>query len=251
MVRTIFLAGASGAIGRRLSMLLVEAGLRVVGTTRNDDGAAALRGLGVEPVVLDIFDEPAVIDAVVRARPEVIINQLTALSALKSGAIKEALASNARIRTEGTPMLVRAGALAGARRLISQSIAWLYAPGRLPHVEEDPLKGADGEDAVTVGGVKALEQATLTAAPMAGVVLRYGWLYGPGTGRDEPMAQPGVHVDAAAHAALLSIDRAPAGAIFNVAEPSPGLSSGKAIRLLGWDPGFRIVPAERQELPAH
>jgi len=250
MVRTIFLAGASGAIGRRLSMLLVDAGFRVVGTTRSNEGAEALKNLRVEPVVLDIFDEPAVIDAVAEARPEVIMNQLTALSALKTGALKEALASNARIRTEGTPILVRAGALAGAKRLISQSIAWLYAPSRLPHVEEDPLKAADGDDAVSVEGVKALEQATLGATPLEGVVLRYGWLYGPGTGRDEPMANPGVHVDAAAEAALLSIDRARPGTIFNVAEGSQALSSEKAIRELGWDPHFRIVSAGEDQLQA-
>jgi nucleoside-diphosphate-sugar epimerase len=241
MVRTIFLAGASGAIGRPLSMLLVDAGFRVVGTTRSNEGADGLKRLGVEPIVLDIFNEPAVIQAVAETRPEIIMNQLTALSALKSGAIEEALASNARIRTEGTPILVRAGALAGARRMISQSIAWLYAPGRLPHVEEDPLKAADGEDAVTVGGVRALEEATLEASPIEGVVLRYGWLYGPGTGRDEPMARPGVHVDAAASAALLSIDRAGPGEIYNVAEPLQALSSEKAIREFGWDPDFRIA----------
>jgi nucleoside-diphosphate-sugar epimerase len=242
MTRTIFLAGASGAIGRRLSLLLLEAGFRVVGTTRSGTGAAELEKLGVEPVILDIFDEPAVIHAVVAARPEIIINQLTALSALKTGAVAEALSANARIRSEGTPILVRAGALCGVRRLISQSIAWLYAPGRLPHVEEDPLKAPDGESGVTVRGVMALEEATLEGT-LEGVVLRYGWLYGPGTGRDEPMAHPGVHVDAAARAALLSIDRADPGSIFNVAEASQALSSEKAIRKLGWDPDFRIVTA--------
>ena len=79
MVRTIFLAGASGAIGRRLSMLLVDAGFRVVGTTRSNEGAEALKNLRVEPVVLDIFDEPAVIDAVAEARPEVIMSTFSFL----------------------------------------------------------------------------------------------------------------------------------------------------------------------------
>jgi nucleoside-diphosphate-sugar epimerase len=188
---------------------------------------------------------------VAKARPEIIVNQLTALSGLKSGNLREALAANARIRIEGTPVLVRAGALAGAKRLISQSIAWLYAPGRLPHVEEDPLmtpgsekdplKAPLGVDPLTIEGVTALEHATLGAAPMDGVVLRYGWLYGPGSGRDEPMKRPGVHVDAAARAALLSIDRAPAGSIFNVAEESAEISSEKAKKVLGWSPEFRIA----------
>jgi nucleoside-diphosphate-sugar epimerase len=217
----------------------VGAGFHVAGTARTNEGARALEALGVEPVVLDIFDEPAVIHAVVRAQPDTIINQLTALSGLRTGAVREALASNARIRTEGTPTLVRAGSLAGTRRLISQSIAWLYAPGRLPHVEEDPLKAPQGDDAVTVSGVTALEDATL-GAPMDGIVLRYGWLYGPGTGREEPMAYPGVHVDAAAQAALLSIDRARPGSIFNVAEESQEISSEKARSALGWNPDFRI-----------
>ena len=241
MDQTVFLAGATGAIGRRLSLLLVRAGYRVVGTTRTREGADALETLGVEPVILDIFDQPATVRAVTEAKPQVIINQLTALSALKTGAVAQAIASNARIRSEGTPILVRAAREAGARRLISQSIAWLYAAGRTPHVEEDPLKPAKGEGAVSVSGVMALEEATLTAAPVEGVVLRYGWLYGPGTGSEAPSGSPGVHVDAAAQAALLSIDRAPARSVFNLAEPSSEISSDKARRLLGWDPGFRIT----------
>jgi nucleoside-diphosphate-sugar epimerase len=241
MTRTVFLAGASGAIGRRLSVLLIDAGFRVVGTTRTVEGADALRSLGVDPVVLDIFDEAAVRKAVVEARPEIIMNQLTALSGLKTGAIKAALAANARTRTEGTPILVRAGALANARRIVSQSIAWLYAPGPLPHREGDPLKPATGDDGVTVSGVVALERVTLAAAPLDGVVLRYGWLYGPGTGRDAPIRRPGVHVDAAAIAALLSIDGAPTDSVFNIAEPSEEISSEKARQVLGWSPEFRLA----------
>src|SRR5690348_3646657 len=91
MGRIAFLAGASGAIGLRLSMLLRDLDFDVVGTTRTEQGAARLRNIGVDPVVLDIFDEPAVIHAMVDVKPEIVINQLTALSGLKTGAWKEAL----------------------------------------------------------------------------------------------------------------------------------------------------------------
>ena len=240
MTRTIFLAGASGAIGSRLSVLLRKSGFRVVGTTRREAGAERLRAIGVEPILLDIFDEGATRRALMNWSPEIVINQLTALSALKSGDWTRALAENARIRSEGTPILVRAAREAGARRLVSQSIAWLYAPGSTPHGEDDPLKEPVGADTVSVGGVLALEKATLEGAPLEGVVLRYGWLYGPGTGQDEPLHSPGVHVDAAALAAMLAIDGASAGSIFNIAEPSPEISTDKALSILDWRPDFRI-----------
>ena len=116
-----------------------------------------------------------------------------------------------------------------------QSVVWIYAPGREPHVESDPLNtAATGSAAVTVQGVMALEKAVLEANPLEGVVLRYGVLYGPGTGHDSPDGQAVVHVNAAARAALLAIDRGEG--VYNVAEPSTYASSDRARRDLGWDP---------------
>jgi hypothetical protein len=93
---------------------------------------------------------------------------------------------------------------------------------------------------VTVGGVAALERLTLESPPLRGIVLRYGWLYGPGTGRDEPGNSPPLHVDAAAEAALLAVRYAQPG-IFNIAEANPHVSTERARHLLGWQPDFRLT----------
>jgi nucleoside-diphosphate-sugar epimerase len=141
-----------------------------------------------------------------------------------------ALIRNARLRREGTRNLVAAALAAGARRLIAQSIAWAYAPGPEPHREEDPLDlAAAGGRGASVAAIAELERLTLASPPLAGVVLRYGNLWGPGTGRDRPEGAAPVHVDAAAHAALLALDRGAPGA-YNVAGANAAL---------GWDPAFR------------
>jgi len=133
MGKRIFLAGATGAIGKRLAPLLVQAGHRVVSTTRSPGKAEELSGSGVEPVVVDVFDADALCRAVAAARPEIVIHQLTALPPrLDPALMDEALKANARIREEGTRNLVRAAQAAGSRRLIAQSIAWVYAPGPQP-----------------------------------------------------------------------------------------------------------------------
>jgi nucleoside-diphosphate-sugar epimerase len=241
MSERIFLAGASGAIGRRLVPLLLRAGHRVVGTTRTEEGAGTLRSLGAEAAVVDVFDAAALQAAVTAARPQVIVHQLTGLAALRAGRTEEALVQNAEIRIVGTRNLVEAGLAAGARRLVAQSIAWVYAPGRQPHKEEDPLNlEAEGMAAVTMRGVLALEKAVLESPPLEGVVLRYGRFYGPGTGHDAPSGAAPIHVDAAAYGALLAIDRAPPGSIFNLAEPDDLVSSDKARAALGWRPEFRL-----------
>src|SRR5690606_14138995 len=177
------------------------AGHEVAGTTRSAAKAAALRVLGVRPVVVDVFDAPAVERAVVDFGPEIVIHQLTDLPpGLDPSKMEEATARNARIRDEGTRNLVRAALAAGARRLVAQSIAWAYAPGPEPHAEDDPLDlGAEGRRGVTVAGVAALERQILNAPPLEGIVLRYGQFYGPGTGVDAANGAAPVHVDAAAH----------------------------------------------------
>lgn len=239
MAERIFLAGATGVIGRRLLPLLVERGFPVVATTRSSDNVAALERAGATAVVVDAFDAAGVERAVLAARPDVVIHQLTDLAMIRDPArAAEALARNARLRTEGTRNLVAAARAARARRLIAQSIAWMYAPGREPHDEDDPLdRAATGTRAVTVAGVVALEDAVRGAQPVEGVVLRYGWLYGPGAS-ERPGGAPPVHVDAAASAALLAIERGAPGA-YNVAEPGSTVVIDKARRELGWDPSWR------------
>ena len=160
----IFLAGATGVIGRRLTPLLVAAGHDVTGTTRSADKAAALKEQGAQAVVVDVFDRTALRDAVVQARPDVVIHRLTDLpQAFDPERRGEALRRNARLRIEGTANLVAAARAGGARRLISQSIAFIYADGPEPHAEDDPLAAADGDDlhALTTRGVRTLEGATL------------------------------------------------------------------------------------------
>lgn len=230
----IFLAGATGVIGRRLAALLRDAGHHVTGTTRDASKAAALRAIGVDPMVVDVFDRDALARAVASATPEIVVHQLTDLPrGLDPARMDDAIRRNARLRTEGTRNLVDAAVAAGARRLIAQSIAWAYAPGAEPHVESDPLDvGAQGIRAVSVGGIVALERAVLDA-PLQGVVLRYGQLYGPGTGTDAATGTSPVHVDAAARAALFAVDRGARG-IYNIAEPNPHVSAGKALIELGW-----------------
>ena len=237
----IYLAGATGAIGNRLVPLLRDAGYDVVGTSRSAAKADALRAEGVEPVVVDVFDGAALSRAVSVARPDVVMHQLTDLPpGLDPSRMEEGTRRNARMREEGTRNLVAATLASGARRLVAQSIAWMYAPGPEPHFEEDPLNvGAQGSRGITVAGVMVLEQLMLSSAPIEGVVLRYGLLYGPNTGSDRAKGAPSLHVDAAASAALLAVKKAPPG-IYNVAEPCEYLSTEKAQHVLGFDPGFRL-----------
>jgi nucleoside-diphosphate-sugar epimerase len=234
----IFLAGASGVIGRRLTPLLLAAGHSVSGMTRSPDKAGLLREMGAEPVVVDVFDAEALAKAVLDASPDIVIHQLTDLADIRDPAKRaEALGRNARIREEGTRNLVAAARRADARRLIAQSAAWVYAPGAKPYGEDHPLD-TDGAQAVTARGV-ALERQVLETPPIEGVVLRYGLLYGPGSGADAPRPAPTVHVDAAAYAALRAVDDGAPGP-FNIADPSGEVSTKKAIAELGWRADFRI-----------
>jgi hypothetical protein len=124
------------------------------------------------------------------------------------------------------------------RRFIAQSIVWVYAPGGEPHAESDPLDVlSTGQRAITIGGVVALEGAVLERPSPEGVVLRYGWFYGPGA-NEKPAGTPGVHVDAAAEAAARAVERGSAG-IYNVAEASSYARIEKAEHELGWSADFR------------
>ena len=240
----IFLAGASGVIGRRLTPLLLDHGHSVWGTTRSPDNCEFLRKLGVRPLVVDVFDAEALATAVLDARPEIVIHQLTDLAGVHDPARRSgALARNARIRDEGTRNLVAAARKTEARRLIAQSIAWAYAPGPRPYREDQPLDlNADGDRLVSVRGVEALERQVLAASPVEGLVLRYGRLYGSGSGTDTPPGPPSLHVDAAAYAALLAMDHGEPGT-FNVADPNDEVSTDKATAALGWRADLRVDAA--------
>jgi nucleoside-diphosphate-sugar epimerase len=239
MAQTIFLAGASGAIGRRLVPILVAEGWRVVGITRSATKTGLLKQLGAHPVVIDVFDAPSLQRTIIETRPDIVIHQLTDLPPrLDPSRMEAATIRNARIRDEGTRNLVTAALAAGARRIVAQSIAFAYAEGTLPHTEEDRLAtDAAGRAGTSARGVASLERQVLEA-PLDGLVLRYGRLYGPGTGSDAPTGQAPLHVDAAARAAALAVTRGEPG-VYNLAEDDGAVSSEKAKRLLGWSSDWR------------
>jgi nucleoside-diphosphate-sugar epimerase len=239
----IFLAGATGAIGRRLVPLLLNARHYVIGTTRSTAKADGLRVAGVEPVVVDVFDAQALSAAVLEAHPDIIVHQLTDLPpGLDPSRMTEGTQRNARMRSQGTQNLIAAALGAGVSRLVAQSIAWMYAPGKEPHAEDDLLDiDAGGTRAITVAGVATLERLTISSPPINGVVLRYGHLYGPGTGTNTAEA-PALHVDAAAWAVVLAIEKGRPG-IYNIAEPSKYLCTEKAQRELGFDASVRLNAA--------
>jgi nucleoside-diphosphate-sugar epimerase len=171
----VFVAGSTGVIGRRLVPLLIADGHDVAGLTRSEEGAAWLRGVGATPVVADVYDAPALTQAVVDFAPEVVVHQLTDLpdAAADLAAYR---ARNDRIRREGTRNLLDAAAAAGVRHLVVQSIAWT-PPG-------------------STGAAQEMEDAVLAAG---GVVVRYGQFYGPGTFHpDAPPEPPRIEIEAAA-----------------------------------------------------
>jgi len=244
----IFLAGATGVVGRRLALLLCDAGHDVTGTTRNAGKASWLKAFGVTPAVVDVFDADTVARVAASARPEVVIHQLTDLpSAPGTPGYAAGQVANRRLRIEGTHNLVRAAILAGARRVIAQSIAFIYAPGEGVRSENDPLDVmAEGTRQSTVHGIVALEREVLLTPDIAGVVPRYGYLYGPGSWYDTPPKPPSVHVDAAAPAALLVADKGIG--IYNITDDDGAVSSARAARELGFEPAFRLSKRLAQEL---
>ncbi|HET7737476.1 MAG TPA: NAD(P)-dependent oxidoreductase [Tepidiformaceae bacterium] len=229
----IFVAGASGVVGRPLLHLLVSDGHEVNGTTRSASKQADIRALGATAVVVDAFDRAALVAAAVAARPEVVIHQLTDLpDVLDPTVMPAALAANSRLRIEGTANLVAAAKAAGARRLIAQSIAFVYVAGTPPYRESDPIEP-------TADGVISLENAVLGGGGIEGIVLRYGRFYGPGTWTDAPAGPGSIHAEAAAEAARLAVTRGAPG-IYNIAEDDGAVDISKARRDLGFDPGFRL-----------
>ena len=235
----VFVAGASGVIGQPLLKLLRDAGHAVTGTTRSQSKTAMIESLGARAVVADAFDADALQRAVIAAKPDAVIHQLTDLPDVSDPAqmavVRE---NNARLRIEGTRNLMAAAKAAGARRVVAQSIAFIYAPGRKPYREDDPLDQSEAQR-LTMAGVVALEDAVLKTPGIDGIVLRYGRLYGPGTWFDRPSGPGPLTAGAAAHAAQLALTRGAPG-LYNIAEDDGEFSIEKARRELGFDPAFRM-----------
>ncbi|REK52378.1 MAG: NAD(P)-dependent oxidoreductase [Thermobacillus sp.] len=263
----IFVAGASGVIGRRLLPKLAAAGHDVTGLTHRAENMPHIEAAGARAVVADIFDRDSVMRALEAARPDVVIHQLTALKEWN-------LEDNANIRKTGTRHLVDAALAAGAKRMTAQSIAWAYEPDESPASETDGLDlRAAPPRSTTIEGVAALEQAVQEMP--SSVILRYGMLYGPDTWyapdgliadrvrRREMPATDGVtsflHVEDAAQAAVLALDW-PDG-IVNIVDdepaagtewlphyaallgaPAPELKPGRG----GWERGASNAKARRE-----
>jgi 2-alkyl-3-oxoalkanoate reductase len=237
----IFLAGATGAVGRSLIPLLTSRGHTVTGTTRSPQKADALRALGAEPVVLDGLDRRGVLAAVADARPDAIVNQMTALSGLSDmRKFEREFALTNRLRTEGTEHLLEAARATGVERVIVQSYAgWPYArTGGSVKTEEDPLDPDPPKQLrATLDAIRRQEELVTAAG---GVALRYGGFYGPGTGmtpggeqwealqaRKFPLVGDGggvwsfIHIEDAAAAVVAVLEHWTPGEIYNIVDDDP------------------------------
>ena len=236
----VFLAGATGVIGRRLLPLLIAEEHQVTAMTRSPQRAESLRAQGAEPVVADALDAGAVRAAVMQARPEAVIHQLTSLPArIDPRKMKRDFELNDRLRSEGTRILVDAAQAAGATRILAQSIAFAYAPGPpgTVHAEGDLLHLDSPEPfRRSANALGDLERAVGEAD---GVVLRYGYFYGPGSSfsRDGSMAEDlarrrlpvigrgggvwsFIHVDDAASATVMALEHGSPG-VYNIVDDEP------------------------------
>ena len=179
----IFIAGGTGAIGRPLITELIANGHTVVALTRSAEKARDLLEQGIEPAIADVFDADAVQAAVARAQPEVVVEQLTALpKTYTRESMSLAAAFNKRIRLEGGANVLAAAQAAGVRRYLRQSIAFWAVPGPGFAIEETPL-AVDASSAVATDAriVAEIERQLLETPNLEGLVLRYGFFYGPGT----------------------------------------------------------------------
>ncbi len=239
----IFVAGATGAIGKRLVPLLVSAGHQVVATTRNPKKMDALRAQGAEPALMDGLNPEAVMSAVLASRPDAIVHQMTALASMRSlKKFDDEFAVTNRLRAEGTEHLLDAARAAGVRKLVAQSYAgWptARAGGRVK-TEEDPLDpNLPKTMSKAFAAIKKLESLVSQASGVVGTVLRYGSFYGPGTStsadgeivqlvrqRKFPVVGSGagvwsfIHVDDAAEATRLALEKDAPG-IYNIVDDNP------------------------------
>jgi nucleoside-diphosphate-sugar epimerase len=241
----VFLAGATGVIGRPLVPLLIADGHQVIGMTRSPEKVEALSSSGAQPVVVDALDAEAVMSAMRESRPDAVIHQLTAIpNRLDPRKIKRDFALTDRLRTEGTRHLVAAAQATGVRRIIAQSIAFTYArgPAGTVHGESDPLNimNPPGQFKRSVEALAELERTVLAAD---GLVLRYGYFYGPGCGiartgaigedvsrRRLPIVGKGrgvwsfIQIEDAARATLAALTRGEPG-IYNIVDDEPAAVS--------------------------
>jgi nucleoside-diphosphate-sugar epimerase len=243
----IFIAGATGAIGKRLVPLLRANGHEVVGTTRSRAKAGDLRALSAEPVVLDILDADAVGRAVSEAEPDVVVHEATALSDLSNlRNLDDAFEQTNRLRTVGTDNLLAAAKASGATKFVAQSFAgWPYAKeGSAVKDEQAPLDPSPLPTAAqSMAAIRHLEEAVVRAEPIEGIALRYGGFYGPGTSlveggehveairkRKFPVVGNGagiwsfVHIDDAAGATLAAIERGRRG-LYNIVDDEPAATA--------------------------
>jgi nucleoside-diphosphate-sugar epimerase len=236
----VFVAGATGAIGKQLVPRLVEAGHEVHGMTRSESKQAMLHELGAVPVVADALDPDQVAEAVGRARPDVIVHQLTALAGVEIRHPERGVAMTNRVRIEGTDHLLSAGQVVGVRRFVAQSIGLYVRTGGPVKSEEDPFDPSPpGELREGAAGIHHLEQAVLGARWTEGMVLRYGAFYGPGTHlapggelselvrkRRFPLVGDGggvwsfIHVADAAEATVAAVEHGSRG-VYNVVDDDP------------------------------
>jgi nucleoside-diphosphate-sugar epimerase len=239
----VFVAGATGAIGKQLVPRLVAAGHAVHGMTRYESKRAMLKELGAVPVVADALAPEQVAEAVGRARPEVIVHQLTAIGSVDLRHLDRDFAATNRLRTEGTDHLLSAGQAVGVRRFVAQGIAGYGAyvrTGGPVKSEEDPFDPTPARDMrQTLAAIRHLEQAVLGARWTEGIVLRYGTFYGPGTGiapggeqfelvrrRRFPVVGDGggvwsyIHIADAAEATVAAVEHGRRG-VYNVVDDDP------------------------------
>ena len=228
----VFVAGATGAIGKQLVPRLAAAGHEVHGMTRSESKQAMLDELGAVPVVADALDPDQVAEAVARAKPDVIVHQLTAIGSVDLRHMERDFAPTNRLRTEGTDYLLSAGQAVGVRRFVAQSNVACYArTGAAVKSEEDPFDPSPAREMrANLAAIRHLEEAVLGARWTEGIVLRYGWFYGPGTSaapggeqfelvrrRKFPLVGDGggvwsfIHVADAAEATVAAVERGSRG----------------------------------------
>ncbi len=260
----IFVAGATGAIGRRLVPLLVSAGHSVVGLTRTPAKAAIIHGMGAEAAVADGLDARAIQATVAAARPDVIVHEMTDLKGADLRNFDRAFAASNRLRTEGTDHLMAAAKAAGVKRLVAQSFCgWPYARiGSPVKSEADPLDSDPPKELRrTLAAIRHLESTVTRSFEVEGIVLRYGTFYGEDTGlldrpfveqvrrRRAPLIGDGngwwsfVHIDDAAQATAIAIERGKAGNIYNIVDDDPARVREwlpALARMLGAKPPFNI-----------
>jgi 2-alkyl-3-oxoalkanoate reductase len=259
----VFVAGASGVIGRPLVRDLVAAGHHVTGMTRSEARADAIRAAGAAVAICDALDAAALREAVERARPEVVVHELTALPKRLDPRQRGVYEATNRIRREGTANLVAAAQAAGARRLVAQSIAFILEPsGGWVKDEDAPTTAPTGRGFGTaVAAVLDLERQVLGAAGLEGLVLRYGFFYGPGSSYERdgfygelvrrrrfPIVGAGtgtfsfVHIDDAAAATVAAVERGTSGTYNVVDDESAPLREWLPVyaAALGAKPPFRV-----------